>query len=327
MRVLITGGAGFLGALLARRILAEGSVTVAGRSGSVDELVLLDLVAPPEDLAGDGRVRVLTGGLVDLMPDAPDVDLVLHLAGVVSGAAEADFDAGMAGNVDGTRAVLERCRRQTEPPVLVFSSSLAVFGQDPALPRLDVVEDDTFPHPQTSYGTQKLIGELLVADYSRKGFVDGRTVRLMTVSVRPGRPNAAASGFLSGIIREPVAGIRAVCPVPPDTEVALSSPRRTADGILAAAAADGERWGSRAAMTLPGITTTPREMAAALDRVAGEGTSDLIDWRVDPGIAAMIDSWPARFRTARAEALGLRPERTFDDIVRAHLEDQRSSAV
>jgi nucleoside-diphosphate-sugar epimerase len=324
MRVLITGGAGFLGALLARRILADGALTVAGATPApVDEVVLLDLAEPPADLVSDPRVDVRTGGLADLMPGSPDADVVFHLAGVVSGAAEADFDAGMAGNLDGTRAVLERGRTQAAPPVLVFSSSLAVFGNDPALPPLDVVEDDTFPHPQTSYGTQKLIGELLVADYARKGFVRGRSVRLMTVSVRPGKPNAAASGFLSGIVREPLAGIRAVCPVPPDTAVALSSPRRTIEGILAAAAADDAAWGSRAAMTLPSLTTTPREMAAALDRVAGAGTSDLIDWQVDPSIAAMFATWPARFRTDRAAALGLRPEESFDDIVRAYVEDQR----
>ena len=322
MRVLITGGAGFLGSLLARRILADGTLAVAGAGPApVDELVLLDLVEPPADLTADARVRVRTGGLAQLMPAEPDVQVVFHLAGVVSGAAEADFDAGMAGNVDGTRAVLERTPAQAVPPVLVFSSSLAVFGQDPALPPLGEVEDDTFPHPQTSYGTQKLIGELLVADCTRKGFVRGRSVRLMTVSVRPGRPNAAASGFLSGMVREPLAGVRAVCPVPPDTPVALSSPRRTIEGILTAAAVSDEAWGSRAAVTLPALTTTPRRMAEALDRVAGAGTSDLIEWRVDPAVTAMVASWPARFRTERAAALGLVPEESFDDVIRSYLSD------
>ena len=195
MRVLITGGAGFVGALLARRILADGTISAGGAPAEpVDELVLLDLAAPPADLATDPRVRVLTGGLDERMPETPDVDLVFHLAGVVSGAAEADFDLGMRGNLDGTRAVLERCRTQT-PPVLVFSSSLAVFGQDPALPPIGEVHDDTLPRPQTSYGTQKFVGELLVADASRKGFVRGRSVRLMTVSVRPGRPERRGLGL------------------------------------------------------------------------------------------------------------------------------------
>jgi nucleoside-diphosphate-sugar epimerase len=324
MRVLITGGAGFLGSLLARRILADGALAVDGAAAAaVDELVLLDLVEPPADLVADPRVSVRVGGLTDRMPEEPDVDVVFHLAGVVSGAAEADFDAGMAGNVDGTRAVLERCRAQAVPPVLVFSSSVAVYGQDPAMPPVDEVGDDTFPRPQTSYGTQKLIGELLVADCTRKGFVRGRTVRLMTVSVRPGRPNAAASGFLSGIVREPLAGVRAVCPVPPDTPVVLSSPRRTIDGILTAAAVDASTWGSRTAVTLPGLTTTPRLMAEALDRVAGPGTSDLIDWQVDPGVTAMVATWPAHIRTDRAAALGLQPEDSFDDIIRVYREDVR----
>jgi nucleoside-diphosphate-sugar epimerase len=322
MRILVTGGGGFVGGALARRILAAGSIAVGGAPpAEADELVLADLVAPAPDLAADPRVRAATGDLATVVAREQGADLVFHLAGVVSGAAEADFDLGMATNLDATRAVLEWCRSRPVPPVLVFSSSIAVFGHDPALPRIEEVTDDTLPRPQTSYGTQKLIGELLVADYTRKGFVRGRSVRLMTVSVRPGRPNAAASGFLSGIVREPIAGERAVCPVPPDTPAALSSPRRTLDGILRAAEVSDDEWGSRSAMTLPGISTTPREMAAALDRVVGAGTSDLIDWQEDPAITTMMTGWPARFRTDRAHALGLAPERSFDDIIRAHLED------
>ncbi|HEY8318915.1 MAG TPA: D-erythronate dehydrogenase [Amnibacterium sp.] len=322
MRILITGGGGFVGSALARRILAAGSLAVGGApAAEVEELVLADLVAPAPDLVADPRVRVATGDLATVVAGEQGADLVFHLAGVVSGAAEADFDLGMATNLDATRAVLEWCRRLEVPPVLVFSSSIAVFGHDPALPRIAEVTDDTFPRPQTSYGTQKLIGELLVADYARKGFVRGRSVRLMTVSVRPGRPNAAASGFLSGIIREPIAGERAVCPVPPDSPVALTSPRRTLEGLLRVAEVSDEQWGSRSAMTLPGITTTPRAMAAALDRVAGAGTSDLIDWREDPAITSMIEGWPAVFRTDRARALGLAPEESFDDIVRAYIDD------
>ena len=322
MRVLFTGGAGFLGSVLARRILADRSLPVGGSApASVDEVVLVDLAEPAPDLVADPRVRVRTGELAEQMPDSPDADLVFHLAGVVSGAAEADFDLGMRGNLDGTRAVLERCRAQTVPPVLVYSSSLAVFGQDPALPPLGEVRDDTLPRPQTSYGTQKFIGELLVADYARKGFVRGRSVRLMTVSVRPGRPNAAASGFLSGIVREPLAGLRAVCPVPPDTEVALSSPRRTIEGLLRAAEVSDAEWGSRSALTLPALTTTPRAMAESLDRVTGTSTSGLIDWEQDPAITAMFATWPAHFRTDRAAALGLQPERSYDDVIRAYLDD------
>jgi nucleoside-diphosphate-sugar epimerase len=321
-RVLITGGAGFLGSLLARRLLASPIGLGGGTAEQVDELVLVDLVAPPADLVSAGRVRSVVGELGSVLADVGEVDAVFHLAGVVSGAAEADFDLGLRTNVDGMRAVLEHARRHRVPPVLVFSSSLAVFGSDPALGPLGTVDDDTLPRPQTSYGIQKFIGEQLVADYTRKGFVRGRSVRLMTVSVRPGRPNAAASGFLSGIVREPVAGQRAVCPVPPDTPVALSSPRATLAAIVLAAELDDETWGSRTAMNLPGLSTTPEEMAAALDRVVGAGTSELIDWTVDPAIAAMVRTWPADVRAPRAERLGLTTEKSFDDIVRAYLTDR-----
>jgi nucleoside-diphosphate-sugar epimerase len=318
-RIVITGGAGFVGSLLARRLLASPVALGGAEPDEVGELILVDLAAPPDDLAGDARVRPLVGELGKTLGELGEVDAVFHLAGVVSGAAEADFDLGMRTNLDGTRALLEHIRTQRKPPVLVFSSSLAVFGNDPALPPLGVVDDDTLPRPQTSYGIQKFIGEQLVADYTRKGFVRGRSVRLMTVSVRPGKPNAAASGFLSGIIREPLAGKRAVCPVPPDTPAALSSPRRTLDGLVRAAEVDDATWGSRTAMTLPGLTTTPREMAEALDRVVGAGTSSLIDWTEDPVIAVMMRGWPAEFRTSRAHALGLTAERSFDDIVREYL--------
>jgi nucleoside-diphosphate-sugar epimerase len=308
VRVVITGGAGFLGTLLARRLLGD----------DVDELVLVDPVAPRVE---DRRVRAVVGELADVLPEVGAADLYFHLAGVVSGAAEADFDLGMHTNVDGTRALLEHARRQDTPPLLVFSSSLAVFGSDPAIGPVGTVDDDTLPRPQTSYGIQKFIGEQLVADYSRKGFVRGRSVRLMTVSVRPGKPNAAASGFMSGIVREPLAGHRAACPVPPDTEIALSSPRRTLAGILLAAAVDDPTWGSRTAMNLPALTTTPRAMAAAMDRVAGPGRGDLIDWIDDPVIAPMVHSWPARVHAPRANRLGLTADESFDDIVRQYIAD------
>jgi D-erythronate 2-dehydrogenase len=322
VRIVITGGAGFLGTLLARRLLA-GPVGVAGAApAAVTELELVDLAAPAGEVAADPRVRATVGELAAVLPALADADLVFHLAAVVSGAAEADLDLGLRTNLDGTRAVLERARRQDAPPVLVFASSLAVFGADPAAGPLGVVDDDTLPRPQTSYGVQKFIGEQLVADYTRKGYVRGRSARLMTVSVRPGRPNAAASGFLSGIIREPLAGVRAACPVPPDTPVALSSPRRTVDGLLRAAAAGDADWGSRTALNLPALTTTPGEMAAALDRVAGAGTSDLIDWTDDPVIGPMMRGWPARVEARRAHRLGLTPEASFDDIIRAYQADQ-----
>lgn len=319
-RIAITGGAGFLGTALARRLLAADGVAIGGAPARpLQRLVLLDVAVPPPDVAGHPRVEVVTGDVEGTAPELDDVDLVCHLAGVVSGAAEADFDLGMRTNVDALRTVLERCRRMARPPVLVFTSSLAVFGSDPAIGPIGDVDDDTLPRPQSSYGVQKLIGEQLVADYTRKGFLRGRSVRLMTVAVRPGRPNAAASSFISGIIREPLAGVRALCPVPPETPIAVASPNRTLDGIAVAVSVSDTAWGSRTAMNLPALTTTPIEMAQALDRVTEAATSDLIDWQVDDAILAIVGSWPARFRTPRARGLGLVADSTFDDVILQYL--------
>jgi D-erythronate 2-dehydrogenase len=324
IRAVITGGAGFIGTLLARRLLAAPVAVGGAAAEDVDELILADLASPRPDLAADPRVRAVTGDLQAIVPGLGKADVIFHLAGVVSGAAEADFDLGMRVNVDGTRAVLEHARRQDEPPVLVFSSSLAVFGTDPAAGSAgtvpdNTVHDDTLPRPQSSYGIQKFIGEQFMADYSRRGFVRGRSVRLMTVAVRPGKPNAALSGFMSGIIREPLAGQRATCPVPADTPVALSSPRRTLDAIMRAAAVDEATWGSRTALNLPALTTTPRSMAEAMDRVAGHPASQFIDWTDDPAIGAIVRSWPARVQTPRAHALGLEADQSFDDVVREYI--------
>jgi D-erythronate 2-dehydrogenase len=333
-RVIITGGAGFIGTILARRLLAEPVSIGGAEPAKVDELIIVDLVAPPADVAADPRVKAITGDLAAIVGQLGEADAIFHLAGVVSGAAEADFDLGMHGNLDGTRALLEHARSHRTPPVLVFSSSLAVFGPVPGTEQIGVVGDDTLPRPLTSYGIQKFIGEQLVADYTRRGFVRGRSVRLISVTVRPGKPNAAASSFMSGIIREPLAGLRAPCPVPPDTPIAVSSPRRTLEGILRAAAVSDGDWGPATAVTLPALTTTPREMAAAMDQVAesssladaqsipgGPRPSDLIDWTEDPVIGPMVATWPAHVTATRAAALGLGPDTSFAQIVREYLAD------
>ena len=322
MRIAITGGAGFLGMALARRILDAGSLAVGGADPApVAELVLADIVVPSAELAADPRVTVLTGDVEQVAGELGDLDLIFHLAGVVSGAAEADFDLGMQTNVDALRVILETARRQAVPPVLVYSSSGAVFGQDPALGPIGVIDDDTLPRPQSSYGIQKYIGELLVTDYTRKGFLRGRGVRLQTVAIRPGRPNAAASSFVSGIIREPLAGQPAVCPVPPDMPVTLLSPARTLDGILLAASVADDVWGSTTAMTFPAITTTPRAMADALERAAGPEVRDRIEWTVDPVIAAIVETWAPAFSTPRAECLGLTADPDVDSVIAQYLAD------
>ncbi len=329
MKIVITGGAGFLGARLARDILKTRQFALAGAPAqSVSTVTLVDRVGPPADLAADPMVQSVTGDLIDLL-QVPGVaagfiqeaDVIFHLAAAVSGECEADFDLGMRSNVDTTRALLEACRHTGKQPTFVFASSLAVFGNSPEQPLPTVIDDRTLPTPQNSYGIQKFIGEQLVADYARKGFIRGRNVRLMTVSVRPGQPNGAASSFLSGMIREPLAGVRAACPVPPETAVALASPGHTIDGLLRSAAASDARWGARTAVNLPALRTTAGEMAQALERVAGKATAELIDWTVDPAIARIVTSWPANIEAARARELGLLPDTSFEAIIEAYLSE------
>lgn len=330
MHIVITGGAGFLGARLARALLKLGQLSLAGAPArAIDTITLVDRVAPPPDLMADSRINAVIGDLNQLFESdqaaalviPSDVAIVFHLAAAVSGECEADFDLGMRSNVDATRALLQACRALRTRPTVVFASSLAVFGNSPEQPLPARIDDQTLPTPQNSYGIQKFIGEQLVADYARKGFIRGRNVRLMTVSVRPGKPNGAASSFLSGMIREPLAGQKAACPVPPETAVALSSPSRTIDGLLRAAEAGDDQWGARTAINLPALKTTAGEMAAALKRVAGAAATALIDWTPDPAIMKIVTSWPANIDAARARALGLSADDSFDAIVAEYLHE------
>jgi nucleoside-diphosphate-sugar epimerase len=329
--VVVTGGGGFLGSRLTRELLAAGSLEVAGGgTRPLSRVTLIDRAPVPADLAADERVAVIAGDLAGLLDPGragwralAQADVIFHLAAAVSAECEANFDLGMRANLHVTEALLASCRSLGTNPVVVFASSVAVFGASGDHPLPAVVDDQTLPNPQSSYGAQKVIGEQLLADYSRRGFLRGRAVRLMTVCVRPGRPNAAASGFLSGIIREPLAGERALCPVGPQTEVALASPARAIDGLLCAATCAEEIWGGRSPVNLPGLTVTVGGMVAALERVAGPRVSALIDWVPDPAVAGLVTTWPARLRSDRAARLGLTPDPGFESVIRRHLAESR----
>ena len=319
MRVVITGGAGFLGRRLAQALLARETLTDArGETRTIDRIVLADVVAPPQ--LSDSRVQAMQGTLddtafVERVVDAR-TDTVFHLAAVVSGQAEAEFDVGMRVNLDATRALLERCRACTKPPKFVFASSLAVFGG--ALP--DPVPDDARVTPQSSYGAQKAICELLVNDMSRKGFIDGRALRLPTIVVRPGKPNRAASSFASGIIREPLSGIDAICPVAPATRLWLQSPRAVVANFIVGHEVSADELPAFRAINVPGIDVTVAEMVAALRSVAGNAVADRVQWQYDPVIDRIVATWPARFEARIGRALGMQADAGFEDVVRAYIE-------
>jgi D-erythronate 2-dehydrogenase len=322
MRIVITGGAGFLGSRLARALLERGTLTDSrGNVRAVSELVLVDVVAPARN--ADPRVRVVQGNLDDAAVVnaviAADTDTVFHLAAVVSGQAEADFDIGMRVNVDATRTLLERCRGCAAPPRFVFASSLAVFGGK--LP--DPVPDDAPLTPQSSYGTQKAIGEMLVSDMSRKGYIDGRSLRLPTIVVRPGKPNKAASSFASGIIREPLAGVAATCPVAPQTHMWVQSPRSVIGNLIVGHEAPANALVSRS-INVPGISVGVGDMVNALRSVAGDAAADRVRWDYDAVIDRIVSTWPARFTAEAGRALGMRADADFESIVRAHVADSAS---
>ncbi|MDR5776076.1 MULTISPECIES: D-erythronate dehydrogenase [unclassified Caballeronia] len=320
MKVLITGGAGFLGQKLAKRLLEKGELD----GKPVTELVLLD-VARPSDAAllDDKRVKAETGDISDKATLERYIDTkteaIFHLAAIVSGQAEADFDLGMKINLDASRALLEVCRARGHVPRVVFTSSVAVYGG--TLP--EVVQDDTALNPQSSYGTQKAIAELLLSDFSRRGFVDGRVLRLPTISVRPGKPNAAASSFASGIIREPLNGERSVCPVDGDTRVWLLSPKSAVDALIAGCEIERAKLGLRPVINLPGLSVSVNEMVAALREVAGDEVVARIDFEPEPRIEKIVGSWPGAWNPARAEELGLTGDKSFADVIRAYIADQR----
>jgi nucleoside-diphosphate-sugar epimerase len=326
MRILITGGTGFIGKKLAAALLRDGGLALDdGPLRPIEKITLFDAF-PGEGVPQDPRADTVTGDIADpatVERVAAGADLVWHLAAVVSAAAEADFDLGYRVNVDGTRCLLEALRATGRRPRLVNTSGFAVFGGE--MP--EVIGDSFHPTPQSSYGTQKVIGELLVADYGRKGFVDGRSLRLPTIVVRPGKPNKAASTFASSIIREPLAGQEAVCPVARDTALYILSPRRVIEALLRAMRLPEVAWGSNRTLSLPGITVTLGEMVDALARVAGEAVTRRISWEPDPLVQRIVASWPSRAEGTRARAMGFAADRSFDEIVRSHIEDELGGRV
>ena len=322
MRIVITGGGGFLGLKLANALLARGKLTGPdGRPHEITKLVLLDTGFPAPRPA-DPRVEKVTGDVSDRATVerviTPDTASLFHLAAIVSGAAEADFDLGMRINLDGTRAVLEQLRHCKLPPRVVFSSSVAAFGGD--LPA--ELDDSTTPNPQTSYGAQKVASEYLITDYSRKGFIDGRSLRLPTIVVRAGKPNAAASSFASSILREPLNGEPCDCPVDAQTGVWLLSPRRVTEAFVHAHELAASAWGVHRVANLPGITATVAQMVDALATVAGKHVAERVRWVPDERIRAIVKTWPVRFRTPRALALGFQPDENVESVIRNYIADE-----
>lgn len=315
-RILITGGGGFIGQKLANALALKGSL----RGKPINSLTLVDLTIPtaPEasfpviNQAADISVPSETKALFQ----AP-YDVIYHLAAVVSGAAEADFDLGLRVNLMGTLNLLEAARQSSNTPITIYASSVAVHGGEEP----EVVPDGVELNPQTSYGTQKAMGELLLNDMTRKGFIDGRGLRLPTVSIRPGKANAAASSFMSGIFREPLQGEPSNCPVGPDFAIWHTAPRTIIHNLIHAAEVEGAAFGPNRNINLPGRTDTVAEMIAAMSRVSGPAAEALISWNKDPVIEPIVMGWRNHFRPEKGLSLGFQADESFENSVRWFLED------
>jgi nucleoside-diphosphate-sugar epimerase len=322
---MITGAAGMIGRKLTARLVKDGNLN----TNTIDKFTLIDVVAPEKPAGFKGAVELETGDLaapsagVKAVADRPDV--IFHLAGVVSGEAEIDFEKGYHVNLDGTRALLEAIRTAGGgyKPKMIFTSSIAVFGA----PFPYAIPDDFHLTPLTSYGTQKAISELLLADYTRRGFLDGVGIRLPTICVRPGKPNKAASGFFSGIIREPLAGLEAALPVADSVRHTHASPRSAVGFLIHAASLTREQLGPRINLAMPGVCCTVAEQIEALTRIAGPKVAARIRREPDELVARIVSGWSERFDAKRAAALGFKAESTFDDIIRAHIEDELGGKI
>ena len=324
MKVLITGGAGFLGQKLAKQLLARGSLKDSdGVDQKIDQLLLIDVVEAND--FGDQRVKVIAGDISnpELMQQliTTEIQSIFHLAAIVSGQAEADFELGMRINLDAARLLLETCRSAGHKPKIVFTSSVAVYGG--ALP--EMVLDATALNPQSSYGAQKAICELLLNDYTRKGFVDGRVLRLPTISVRPGAPNKAASSFASGIIREPLNGKPSICPVSPDLRIWLLSPRYAIESLIAGHDLHSSVLGLNKSINLPGVSVTVGQMIESLRKISGDQVAARISVEPDSKVEAIVRSWPGAWDASRAKSLGLKADPNFEGIIKAYIEDDLKS--
>jgi nucleoside-diphosphate-sugar epimerase len=324
MHILITGAAGMIGRKLTARLISDG--TLNGKP--IETLTLIDVSTPPKPDKFSGKVETAAADIAD--PAAVDAaiagrpDVIFHLAGVVSGEAELDFEKGIRVNLDGSRGLLDAIRTAGGyRPRLVFTSSIAVFGA----PFPDAIADDFHLTPLTSYGTQKAAVELLLADYTRRGFVDGVGIRLPSIVVRPGRPNKAASGFFSSIIREPLNGEEAVLPVAESVLHWHASPRAAIGFLIHAAGLDAAQLGQRVNLTMPGVCCTVAEQIAALRRIAGDKVAARIRREPDPLVARIVAGWPSRFDPVRALALGFAAEASFDEIIRVHIADELGGKI
>lgn len=324
MRIIIFGGAGFLGKKLATQLLQREKVSLRGQPAKpITSLVLFDKTKA-DGLSADPRLEILEGdirdpGSLQTLLKTP-ADAIFHLAAIVSGEAEKDFELGMQVNLHATLNLLEFCRTLQQKPILVFASSCAVFGGELS----ETIYDSTTPTPRSSYGTQKAMTDLLINDYNRRGFIDGRALRLPTIAVRPGKPNAATSSFVSSIIREPLAGVSANCPVAADTKVWILSPRKVTENFIHALELPAADLGTNRIINLPGLTTSVDEMVRNLGEIAGDEATQLIDWEPDPFIQSIVLTWPPHFVTQRGLDLGFKNDKSVAEIIQSHIKEELS---